>query len=94
MLRTYWTNFAKTGDPNGPGLPQWPAYDEAKPLLLHIESGNTKAGPLVNEKGLQVLDAYFASRRTEGQEVKPEAAPAGGLAAKGPFFGEAPGHPQ
>ncbi|HLN99470.1 MAG TPA: carboxylesterase family protein [Pyrinomonadaceae bacterium] len=62
-MRTYWTNFAKTGDPNGAGLAEWPAYSDTKPQMLHIEAGNTKAGPLVNENALEVLDEYFASRR-------------------------------
>jgi para-nitrobenzyl esterase len=27
VVQGYWVNFAKTGDPNGPGLPEWPEFD-------------------------------------------------------------------
>ena len=37
-IQTYWTNFAKTGDPNGAGLPQWRPYTGASEQ--YMEFGN------------------------------------------------------
>lgn len=36
LMRDYWAQFAKTGDPNRSGLPAWPAYDEASRRVLEI----------------------------------------------------------
>ncbi|WP_415500658.1 carboxylesterase/lipase family protein [Asticcacaulis taihuensis] len=34
QTNSYWANFAKTGNPNGEGLPHWPKYDSAKDELM------------------------------------------------------------
>jgi para-nitrobenzyl esterase len=60
---TYWTNFAKFGDPNGKGMPKWPAFSDEHPELMYF-SGTAHTGPVPNPDGLKALDAYFAWRRT------------------------------
>lgn len=66
-MATYWTNFAKYGNPNGNGLPDWPAFSDKVPVVMHFNQ-TPHTGPVPSAKSLKVLDAYFKWRRTpEGE---------------------------
>lgn len=44
QMMTYWTNFARTGDPNGAVSPTWPKYNDDGYPLIHLNSTIT-SGP-------------------------------------------------
>ena len=46
QMNTYWVQFAKTGDPNGGGLPRWPAYTLQNDAALEFTMSE---GPLARE---------------------------------------------
>lgn len=60
MARTfhqYFANFAKSGDPNGPGLPPWPAFTAGKfELMLFAEDGSARMRADPWEKRLRLVE--------------------------------------
>src|ERR1017187_4911524 len=69
-MAAYWTNFAKHGDRNGKGVPEWPVFSDENPVVMFF-SGTAHTGRVPSEKPLKVLDSYFAWRRSpEGAVAK------------------------
>jgi para-nitrobenzyl esterase len=64
-MQDYWTNFAKTGDPNGNGLTRWPKFDPSARAYLDF----TTAGPVAKE-GLrrQICDLYAEKLKQQALE--------------------------
>ena len=62
VISSYDVNFAKTGDPNGPGLPQWPAFTEQnEQVMVYDATPSARPYPLLDR--VKVLDVYFDQQR-------------------------------
>jgi len=66
-MGTYWTNFAKYGNPNGKEVPQWKAFTNTNPAVMYFNK-KPYMGTVPSMESLKVLDSYFKWRRTpEGE---------------------------
>jgi para-nitrobenzyl esterase len=64
LMSACWVNFATTGDPNGPALPNWPVFTPNEQSVMFFD-GTAGARALPNQDKLKAFDLYYAWRREE-----------------------------
>lgn len=65
VMSACWVQFAKTGAPNAPGLPAWPAYDENDRYLEFGDTVTVKSG--LHREACDLYDRISARQRQERQ---------------------------
>lgn len=64
-MNQYWINFAKTGNPNGNGLPNWPAYNKQNQDMLDVElDGKIISKPDPRKTRFDVIEKAMKKRGT------------------------------
>ena len=56
VMSGYWASFAATGDPNGDGRPQWPAYLSSGERLMRLGEPGTRAVPAPYRKAADLVE--------------------------------------
>lgn len=59
LVQSYWTNFAKTGNPNAAGLANWPPYQPQDWQVMHLQP-NPQARPDRHRDRYLFLQQYWA----------------------------------
>jgi para-nitrobenzyl esterase len=74
QVSQYWVNFAATGNPNGEGLPEWPAVGElgANEAMI-LDGDGSGVGEWLGEAKIKLYDAMFEARVARPLGISDEA---------------------
>lgn len=61
-MSSYWANIVKKGNPNGPGLPQWPVYTAAKPQVMEL-GDHFGPIPIASPAKIAFWERFFATQK-------------------------------
>jgi para-nitrobenzyl esterase len=61
IMSAYWVQFAKTGNPNKPGLPAWGSFSRLEPAAM-IFGSEAEAALLPNQRALDFLWAHYPAQ--------------------------------
>ena len=61
-IAEYWVNFARNGNPNGPGLPEWPTYNSSADVV-QIFDEDVRASVHPRKEQLDRMEKIFLGNR-------------------------------
>ncbi len=65
LMEQYWTNFAKTGNPNAKGLPQWPEFDGSQSYIKFTQDVQVEVKTRLRREQCDVYREYLKKRTTQ-----------------------------